>query len=158
MKLLALGAVLILTGCVNRATATLAPGANLDTVKSFYVVHQPRDGRNLHELISDKLVFLGYSSTAGPELPQGTYKTDAVVTYVDRRMWDITMYLLELTITFREPVKRQPLAVGNSYHTSLTRLSPEEMIDEVLRNMLKKQPQEPAQASNPTFKSSTSQP
>jgi hypothetical protein len=29
-----------------------------------------------------------------------------------------------------------PLAVGNSYHTSVTRKSPEEMVDEVLTNIL----------------------
>ena len=51
-------------------------------------------------------------------------------------MWDITLYLLELTVTLREPVHNQPLAVGNSYHTSLTRLSPQEMIEEVLSNIL----------------------
>jgi hypothetical protein len=28
------------------------------------------------------------------------------------------------------------MAVGNSFHTSLTRKSPEEMVDEVLGNML----------------------
>jgi hypothetical protein len=51
-------------------------------------------------------------------------------------MWDITIYLLELTVTFREPANLQPLAVGNSYHTSLTRKSPDEMVDEVLTNIL----------------------
>lgn len=132
---LALIAVLVSYGCSNRATAELAPGANLITLKTFYVVHQPKDGRQLNQMISDKLVMKGYSSTAGPELPKGSYKADSVVTYVDRWMWDITMYLLELTITLREPVNGQPLAVGNSFHTSLTRKSPEEMIDEVLANI-----------------------
>jgi hypothetical protein len=101
IKLLALSALLLLSGCVNRATANLAPGAELSTLKTFYVVHQPKDGRNLHQVISDKLVFMGYRSTAGPELAQGSYKTDSVVTYVDRWMWDITMYMLELTVTLR---------------------------------------------------------
>jgi hypothetical protein len=45
----------------------------------------------------------GYSSTAGPELPQASYKVDSVVTYVDKWMWDITLYLIELTVTLREP-------------------------------------------------------
>ena len=77
----------------------------------------------------------GYSSTLGPELPQAAYKVDSVVTYVDKWMWDITLYMLELTVTLREPINNQPLAVGNSYHTSLTRKSPEEMVDEVLGNI-----------------------
>lgn len=50
-------------------------------------------------------------------------------------MWDITMYMLELTITLRDPVNNTPLAVGNSLHSSLTRKSPEEMVDEVLTNI-----------------------
>jgi hypothetical protein len=133
---LVLGALLFVTGCSNRATATLSPGADLSKVKTFYVVHQPKDTHNLHNLISDKLVKEGYSATAGPELPQASYKVDSIVTYVDRWMWDITLYLLELTVTFRDATNGFPLAVGNSYHTSLTRKSPEEMVDEVLTNIL----------------------
>lgn len=39
-------------------------------------------------------------------------------------MWDITLYLLELTVKLRDPSNDFPLAVGNSFHTSLTRKSP----------------------------------
>src|SRR5262247_656204 len=133
---LVLGALLFVSGCSNRATATLSPGADLSKLKTFYVVHQPKDTHNLHNLISDKLVREGYSATAGPELPQSSYRVDSIVTYVDRWMWDITLYLLELTVTFRDATNGFPLAVGNSYHTSLTRKSPEEMVDEVLTNIL----------------------
>jgi hypothetical protein len=52
-------------------------------------------------------------------------------------MWDITMYLVELTVTIREPKSDYPLATGNSLHTSLTRLSPPEMVDEVVGNIFK---------------------
>jgi hypothetical protein len=51
-------------------------------------------------------------------------------------MWDITLYLLELTVTVREPANGQALAVGNSYHTSLTRQSSHEMVTELLNNIL----------------------
>ena len=54
-------------------------------------------------------------------------------TYKDKWMWDITMYMIELTITFREPGTDYPLAEGNSYHTSLTRKSPEEMVDDKMK-------------------------
>ena len=121
------------SGCINRATATLAPGANITGLKSFYVVHQPRDKENLNQVIADNLTLRGLNATAGPELP--SYTTDAIITYVDKWMWDITLYLLELTVTVREPAQGQLLAVGNSYHTSLTRLSPKEMTDEVLSNI-----------------------
>lgn len=123
------------SGCINRATATLEPGANLTAIKSYYVVHQPKDTRGIHDLIRDRLIRDGLSATAGPELTQGNYKADSLITYVDRWVWDITLYLLELTVTLRDATNGFPLAAGNSFHTSLTRKSPEEMVDEVMTNI-----------------------
>ena len=122
-------------GCSNSATATLSPGADLNAVKSYYVVHQPKDTHNLHFLIRDRIVKEGLTATAGPESQKSAHQVNAIVTYVDRWMWDITLYLLELTVTFRDAANDFPLAVGKSYHTSLTRLSPEEMVEEVITNI-----------------------
>ena len=130
-----LGWSLVAYGCSNSATATLSPGADLSAIKTFYVVHQPKDTHDLHNLIRDRLVKEGYTATAGPELEKSSYQANAIVTYVDRWVWDITLYLLELTITLRDATNDFPLAVGNSYHTSLTRKSPEEMVDEVMTNI-----------------------
>jgi|ERR1051326_1793916 hypothetical protein len=146
-KMFGLGLLLFVSACSNHATATISPGAELSRVKSFYVVHQPKDSHNLHNLIRDRLSKGGFAAEAGPELPQSSYKADAVVTYVDRWMWDITLYLLELTITFRDGTNNFPLAVGNSFHTSLTRKSPPEMVDEVLTNMLNASKQTAKQAA-----------
>jgi hypothetical protein len=132
---LVLGALVFASGCVNRATATLSPAADLSKLKVFYVVHQSKDTHGIQNLIRDKLVKDGFTATAGPELPQSSYQADSVITYVDRWMWDMTLYLLELTVTLREAKTGFPLAVGNSYHTSLTRKSPEEMVEEVLTNI-----------------------
>lgn len=123
------------SGCaVNRATATVSPDTDLSKVKSFYVVQAPADKRGIETLISDNLVKRGFSSRSGMTTspPPGT---DAVVTYNDRWMWDITMYMVELTITLRNPQTSFPMATGNSYHTSLTRKTPAEMVDEVLGNI-----------------------
>jgi len=125
------------TGCVNRATATLTPGADLTKIKSFYLIPGTEDKDN-YLIIRDNLKKRGYAVTTGPEMPL-PYKTDAVVHYVDKWMWDLTPYMLELTITFRDPLYNKPLAVGNSLHTSLTRKSPEEMVDEVLTNIFNAQ-------------------
>jgi hypothetical protein len=133
--LLLLSSSLLASGCSNSATATLSPGADLSAVKTFYVVHQPKDTHDLHKLIRDRLVMEGYSATAGSESERSSYQAHSVVTYVDRWVWDITLYLLELTITLRDAANDFPLAVGNSYHTSLTRKSPEEMVDEVITNI-----------------------
>lgn len=72
---------------------------------------------------------------------------DAVITYVDKWMWDITMYMIELTIQVRDPKTDFTLAVGNSYHTSLTRKSPTEMVDEVMANIFKGRVQNVAQTA-----------
>ena len=109
----------------NRATATISPGADLSKIKSYYVVHQPKDNHGIHNLISDRLKKEGFKANAGPESSRPTSDVDSIVTYVDRWAWDITLYLLELTVTLRDASNAFPIAVGNSFHTSLTRKSPE---------------------------------
>ncbi len=131
--LLILGLLLSTTGCVNRATASLTPEADLSKIKSFYLIPGEEDKDN-YLIIQSNLQKRGYVVTTGPEM-QPPYKADAVVHYVDKWMWDLSPYMLELTITFRDPLYNKPFAVGNSLHTSLTRLSAEEMVDEVLTNI-----------------------
>jgi len=131
---LLLSVVLLSSGCaVNRATATLDPTADLASIKSFYIAPlQDEWGTDL--LIANKLKTMGYLVTTGKDRPAAF---DALVTYEEKWMWDMTMYLLELTITIRDPKNDFPLAWGNSYHTSLTRLSAEKMVDEVITNIFK---------------------
>ena len=125
------------TGCaVNRATANVMPDADLSKVKSVYVVKVPEDERGIDELIKKNLAKRGYQVEGGPEQTP-PYKTDAVVTYIDKWMWDITMYMIELTVVVRDPKNDFALATGNSLHTSLTRKSPVEMVDEVTANIFK---------------------
>lgn len=128
-------AAVFTTGCaVNRATATVDPSARLDRMHTLRVKQLDGEDGTIHQLIADKLRARGYAVTTDAQPPA---QVDAVVTYVDRWMWDMTMYLLELTITVRDPQTDYPLANGNSFHTSLTRKSPPEMVDEVLGNIFK---------------------
>lgn len=123
------------TGCaVNRATANVDPSANLSVLKTMYVKQLPEDD-NTYKLIAEKLRSKGVTVTTGQEAAPSNI--DAIVTYIDKWMWDITMYMLELTITIRDPKSDFPLATGNSFHTSLTRLSPTEMVNEVVENIYK---------------------
>lgn len=123
------------TGCaVNRATANVDASARLDAIRSFHVKKFEKDERGTDKLIADNLRARGYKVSQG-EQPAGP--VDAVVTYVDKWFWDITMYMLELTIQIRDPKTDYPLATGNSLHTSLTRKSPPDMVDEVLTNIMK---------------------
>lgn len=125
-----------LMGCaVNRATGSIDPRTDLLVLKNMYVKKNPDDNRDINILIADKLRSKGIAVTTEPEVPSSNI--DATVTYIDRWMWDITMYLLELTITVRDPKTDFPFATGNSYHTSLTRLSPKVMVDEVVDNIYK---------------------
>ena len=86
------------------------------------------------DLIKNNLFNRGYILTSGPQNPP-PYQADAVVTYESRWTWDITMYMLELTIYFRDPINNFAMAAGNSLHGSLTRKSPKEMVDEVLTSI-----------------------
>ena len=133
---LLLSVSLMTTGCaVNRATATLDPSSDLGSLRTLHVAKLERDGRGIDVLIADKLRSRGLTVSTGPGKPAGA--VDAVVTYADKWMWDITMYMIELTINVRDPTNDYPLATGNSYHTSLTRKSPTEMVDEVIENIFK---------------------
>jgi len=122
-------------GCaVNRATASADPATRWDSIKTLHVKQLEGEDGATKKLIAEKFRANGFTVTADPE---PATQPDAVVTYVDRWMWDITMYMLELTITLREPKTDFPLANGNSFHTSLSRKSPKEMVDEVVDNILK---------------------
>jgi len=123
------------SGCaVNRATATVDPSANLDKLRVVQVRKLEGEDGTIQKLIASNLRKRGYEVSEDAKPPE---KVDAVVTYVDKWMWDFTMYLFELTVTVREPKSDFPLATGNSLHSSLTRLSPPEMVDEVVGNIFK---------------------
>lgn len=121
------------TGCANRATGSVNSSTDLSTIKTMYVKHYPSDNSGVNLEIADKLRSKGVTVTTGSAAPSSNF--DAIVTYVDKWRWDITMYLLELTITIRDPKTEAPMATGNSYHTSLTRRSQSEMVDEVVNNI-----------------------
>ncbi len=125
----------MLTGCVNVATSQVDPSANLSVLKTMYVKQIPEDKRGVNEIIANKLRSKGVKVTTGVEEPKAVY--DALVTYADKWMWDITMYMFELSVVIRDPKDQVPLASGRSKHGSLTRYSPQEMVDEVIDNIYK---------------------
>lgn len=126
---------LSLAGCaVNRATATADDTLRWEGIHALHVKQLEGEDGSTKTLIAEKFRSSGFTVTADPE-PMG--RPDALVTYVDKWTWDVTMYMIELTITLRDPKTDNPIAMGNSYHTSLTRKSPKEMVDEVVGNILK---------------------
>lgn len=130
LVILILAAFVLLNGCaVNRATSSVDPSTNLASLKTFHVKKYAEDTRGTDALIAQKLRDFGF------EVKPSVDDVDAIVTYEDKWFWDITFYMLELTVTLRDPASNFPLATGNSYHTSLSRKSQEGMVDEVLTNI-----------------------
>lgn len=127
-------AVLFLSGCANKATVTVEPNFNVDTIKSLHVRNSDGGGDELIPIIENKLKNMGFKVTSGEKI---SLDADAVITYRDKWMWDITMYMIELTVTLRDTKDNFPLATANSMHASLTRKSQEEMVDETINNIFK---------------------
>lgn len=127
--------IILMAGCSKAMIKSDSdPGTDLGTFKTFYVQKFTADGRGLEKIIASKLNEFGFQATSGIDAAP-EYPVDALVTYKDRWMWDITMYMLEIDIELHDPDSGFVFASGNSYRTSLVRKSPEEMIDEVLRDI-----------------------
>ena len=131
------GASLYLAGCASKKNATIMPGANLGDVKNYYVVHLPADDRRINHLITEDLIHRGLTATTG-ESNAVPAAAEALVTYYDKWVWDMTMYMLQLDLQIRNPQTQVPLATGMAMHTSLVRKSPEEMVKEVLDEIFTK--------------------
>ena len=134
---LVLFVLLLTTGCASSLQAKKMPGTDLSKLKTFYVQKLAADGRGIEQVIASRLTYMGFIAASGAgETPSSP--VDAIVTYQDKWMWDITMYMLQLSIQLRDPQTRMVLAIGDSMRTSLIRKSPEGMVDEVLTEIFKK--------------------
>jgi hypothetical protein len=119
----------------NPATASVDPSAELSAIRSLHVVKSTDDRRNVDELIVDELHRRGYAATTGAVADA---KADALLTYHAAWGWDLTTFLLELTIVIRDPDTDYPLASGHAIHSSPGRTSAEEMVAKVLDGILTK--------------------
>ena len=127
---------LFVSGCINQLNSNVTPGTKLADMKKIYVVHLAADSRGIDKLFVDHLKAMGRDASAGEEnaIPADA---DAVVTYQDKWMWDITMYMIQLDVQVRDPKTNVAVATAHAMHTSLTRKSPPEMVDEVLKEIFK---------------------
>ena len=127
--------MLFMTGCSKAMVKSDSdPNADLTKLETFYVHKLADDDDDLDQIIASKLNEFGFQATSGPS-PRPGHAVDTIVTYKDRWMWDITMYLLEIDIEFHDPESDFVFASGKSYRTSLVRKPPEYMIEEVLRDL-----------------------
>ena len=131
------GLVLLLfsSGCAHQSLhSDVDPSSNIDQFSTFYVARFPSDNRGIEELISRELMGMGKQVTWG-DSQEPPAEVDVLVTYADKWMWDITMYMIELSVDLRDPVTGYVMAAGRSYRTSLVRKSPEDMVSEVLSDI-----------------------
>lgn len=141
--------VMALQGCAtNRESASVAADADITKLKTIYVLRSEQDDRGVYIAISEQLRKLGYAVSTGPEAKVPA-NTDAVLSYQARWQWDMTMYLLDLRVTLRNPATDALLGSASSYHTSMTRKSTEEMVAEVLSNLRGHKPAAAAPSSGP---------
>jgi hypothetical protein len=125
--------VFFLIGCVNQSVQEqLNKSIDISTLKSICVERFEHDKRNLNVIISKQLVNYGVKASAEEKCSNDF---DAILTYRDKWRWDITTYMLGISMKLNDPNTGFPLAYGQVLHTSLTRQTPEENINEVLGNI-----------------------
>ena len=134
--------VLFLSNCsIHENTRQLSPSfseAGVTKLRTFYVRKHADDDYKLGEEIAAQLQQMGYRATSGTaQSPPG--HVDAVVSYMDRWIWDMTMYMLSLDVQLREPGSDTILATAKTVRSSLVRKSQQEMVRETLTKLLKNQ-------------------
>jgi hypothetical protein len=105
-------------------------------IKTVYVQKVEGDGYNVYQVITARLNAMGFKASTGASADPPE-PVDAIVTYVDRWMWDLTMYMIRLNIQVRDGTTRSILASGESYRPSLERRSAQEMVAETLDAIFK---------------------
>ena len=131
----------IQVACVHQSERRISPSSSatkISALHSFYVRQHAKDDHNLAKSIADELQKMGYTATHGTTQapPQ---RVDSVVTYTDRWMWDITMYMLSLDMEFRDPKSDAILTSAKVVRTSLVRKSQQGMVEETLGVILGKE-------------------
>jgi len=134
-KSLLCGLILFSFSCASGAAryAGELPGSRLSEMSRFYVQHQPDDKRDIHLAIQEEMMLLGLSVDAGKGPPSDNY--DAVVTYVDRYAWDVTMFCAQLTLYVRDTRTGYVTATGWSWRPSTVRKTPQGHARLILREL-----------------------
>lgn len=128
--------IIFISGCAT-LSSSITPDTDLTKLKTYYVLRHDRDKRHIDKIIQSELAKLGISATSGLEASKPK-EFDVLVTYEDRWMWDITNYMINLTITLLDAKNNVLLASGQSYRPSLERREPAFMVREILESIFKK--------------------
>jgi hypothetical protein len=128
--------ILSLTAC-SKISSRVTPNTDLKQYESYFVLRHAKDTRLIDEIIRAEMILLGFKTESGT-VGDKPLNVDVIVTYEDRWAWDMTTYMLSLTLDFRDAKNNVLLATGQSYRPSLERKSPQEMAREVLESIMKK--------------------
>ncbi|MES9981034.1 MAG: hypothetical protein ABW115_22495 [Candidatus Thiodiazotropha sp. 6PLUC6] len=130
--------ITLLNGCaIVSSSAKIVPNNDQTAIQNFYVIHQPQDKHNIDAEISELLREKGYKASNGPATKIAS-DADILVTYEDRWFWDLSNYLIQLNVEFRDVKTRYPIVAGETIRTSLARKTTKEMALETIDNMLLK--------------------
>lgn len=121
-----LAATLGIAACAPTSlSGTTLPGSALSSFQRYYVEHRVGDNRDIHIAIRDELRRLGLEAVAGGGPAEDPSRYDAIVTYVDRYAWDMTMYCIRLTLYIRDARTGYITATGSSWRPSVVRKTPQ---------------------------------
>jgi len=109
---------LLLVGCVGNTSGQLTLPKEQVQAGSYFVQRHDKDGRDLASTIAKAMQARGLQATAGT-VAQRPAEALYVVTYVDKWVWDMRMYLYDLRIDLRDARDQSILGYGQSMQSSL---------------------------------------
>jgi hypothetical protein len=109
---------LLLVGCVGNTSGQLTLPKEQVQAGSYFVQRHDKDGRDLASTIAKAMQARGLQATAGT-VAQRPAEAVYVVTYVDKWVWDMRMYLYDLRIDLRDARDESILGYGQSMQSSL---------------------------------------
>jgi hypothetical protein len=122
------------SACKHTVEAKALPSVDLGAQRTFGVRRLAADNRGIDRLLVEELRRWNRSARALADTESLT-DAEVLVTYQDRWMWDLTMYMLSLDVQLRDPETEEILASGQVTRTSVIRKSPEHMVHEVLTSI-----------------------
>jgi hypothetical protein len=109
---------LLLVGCVGNTSGQLTLPQEQARAGSYFVERHDKDNRDLATTIAKAMQARGLQATAGTAAERPA-EAKYVVTYVDKWMWDMRMYLYDLRIDLRDARDQSILGYGQSMQSSL---------------------------------------
>jgi hypothetical protein len=134
LRVLAVGLVgLSIGGCVGNVSGQLTLPAEQAATASYFVQRHDKDSRDLASTIAQSMRARGLHATAGVDSARPAEAT-YVVTYVDKWMWDMRMYLYSLRIDVRDAGDMSIVGYGESMQSSLKAMGQthEDIVDKAL--------------------------